>query len=141
MPRTANTRPPETPQSDVSPTFSNTSASMEQAIQACLECQGICLETSLLYCLEVGGKHAEPTHIRLMLDCAEICQTSANFMRRNAELHGAVCAVCEQVCERCAEECDAFTDDEKMHRCAEICRTCAAACHNMATTFLSTMPI
>jgi hypothetical protein len=30
----------------------------------------------------------------LLLDCAEICQTAANFMLRNSELHSRTCAVC-----------------------------------------------
>jgi hypothetical protein len=29
--------------------------------------------------LELGGKHTEARHFRLMLDCAQICQTTADF--------------------------------------------------------------
>src|SRR5450830_1628598 len=53
--------------------------SMRSCIQECTNCHGICVET-ITHCLEMGGKHAEAAHIRLLLDCAEICQTSANFI-------------------------------------------------------------
>ena len=78
------------------------SPEMQQCIQNCMECHRICLET-VPHCLQMGGKHAEAAHIRLLLDCAEICQTSANFMIRGSDLHTRTCAVCAEVCERCAE--------------------------------------
>jgi hypothetical protein len=84
------------------------------------------------HCLEKGGRHAEPQHIRLLLDCAEICQTSANFMVRGSDLHAATCRACAEVCERCADDCERMADDEMMRRCAEICRRCAASCAQMA---------
>jgi hypothetical protein len=104
---------------------------MRQCIENCVDCASICIETTM-HCLQMGGEHAEPEHIRLLMDCAEICQTSANFMLRNSELHGSVCGVCAEVCERCAEDCARFTDDDVMQQCAEICRTCAASCREMA---------
>lgn len=60
---------------------------MEQCIQNCLNCHHVCYETALNHCLETGGKHTEPQHFRLMMNCAEICQTSANFMLSGSELH------------------------------------------------------
>ena len=108
------------------------SAEMQRCIQECTNCHGVCLET-VAHCLQMGGKHAEAAHIRLLQDCAEICQTSANFMLRGSELHGRVCAVCAEVCERCAEDCERFGDDQQMQACAQACRSCAEACRQMAT--------
>lgn len=104
---------------------------MHACIQACQSCHDICTET-VTHCLEMGGEHATPSHIRLLLDCAEICQTSANFMLRSSAAHGAVCNVCAAVCERCAEDCERFGDDEMMQRCAETCRSCAESCRETA---------
>lgn len=109
------------------------SQDMQRCIQECLNGHSICLQTTT-YCLEMGGKHAEAGHIRLLLDCAEICQTSANFMLRSSELHGRVCGVCAEVCERCAQSCEQFGDDAQMSACAESCRRCAASCKSMAST-------
>ena len=71
------------------------------------------------------AEHAAAAHITTLLDCAEICQTSAHVMSRGSDMHGAVCATCADACERCAEACDQFPEDELMQRCAEICRRCA----------------
>ena len=84
---------------------------MRACIQECQNCHNVCTET-IAHCLEMGGDHAEPNHIRLLLDCAEICQTSANFMLRMSEFHGQTCGVCAEVCERCAEDCERFGDDQ-----------------------------
>jgi hypothetical protein len=110
-----------------------TNVDVEQCIQNCKDCHDMCVET-IAHCLEIGGKHAEPAHIRLMLDCAEICQTSANFMLRGSDLHRYTCGVCAEVCERCAQDCERFEDDDYMQECAKVCRSCAESCRQMATT-------
>ena len=86
------------------------SGEMEQCIDVCLDCYHICMET-VQYCLEQGGRHADAAHVRALLDAAQICQTNADFMCRGSELHGRTCAVCAEVCERCAQSCDQFGDD------------------------------
>lgn len=108
-----------------------TNQSMLQCIENCLECYGICL-AAITYCLEKGGEHAEAKHVRLLLDCAEICQTSANFMIRGSALHPITCGACAEICARCAEDCERMTDDEQMRKCAEACRRCAESCRQMA---------
>jgi len=84
------------------------------------------------HCLDKGGKHAESRHIGLLLDCAEICQTSANFMLRGSDQHPSACAICAEVCERCAARCDQLGNEDFMRRCAEACRRCAQSCREMA---------
>lgn len=105
---------------------------MRHCISECHECHDTCLET-LAHCLQMGGDHAAPDHVRLMQDCAEICHTSEDFMLRGSDLHTSTCGVCAEVCERCAEDCARFTDDF-MKRCAEVCRRCAAMCREMAAS-------
>lgn len=106
-------------------------AEMKQCIQNCLDCHSICLNT-VTYCLQQGGMHSELPHIRLMLDCAEICQTSANFMLRGSEMHVRTCAICAEICLKCAEDCEQMGDDEQMKACAQMCRTCAETCRQMS---------
>ena len=107
------------------------SSAMSECVESCLECARTCLETAR-HCLELGGEHAAAAHITTLLDCAEICETCANFMSRGSEMSGAVCATCADACDRCAEACEQFPDDELMRRCAEICRRCAESCRSMA---------
>src|SRR3954465_9746154 len=107
---------------------------MRTCIQNCLDCHRICTET-VAHCLQKGGRHAEAAHIRLLLDCAQICGTSADFMLRSSHFHTDVCRVCSTICEQCAEECSRMAEgDRTMQQCAEICRSCAASCQAMATT-------
>lgn len=106
---------------------------MEECAQNCHECAETCLET-VNYCLQKGGEHAKAEHIRLLLDCAEICDTSHNFIARESELHGTVCNVCAEICERCAESCEMIGgNDEQMKKCAEVCRKCADSCRQMGS--------
>jgi hypothetical protein len=108
------------------------SADMRECIDNCTNCHNICLET-IVHCLQMGGKHAETAHVRLLMDCAEICATSANFMLRGSDLHSRTCAVCAEVCKRCADDCEQLADgDEQMLRCAEMCRRCAESCRRIA---------
>ena len=106
---------------------------MQRCIEECLNCHSICTQT-VNHCLSMGGEHAQPTHITTLLDCAEICQTSANFMLRGSPLHARTCGVCTEACTRCAEECERLAGgDQQMQACADACRRCAESCRQMAT--------
>ncbi len=102
---------------------------MQDAIKACLDCHSLCLQVAMSYCLERGGRHVEQQHFRLMLNCAELCQTSANFMLSGSPLHGRVCAVCAEACEACAKSCEQVGD---MRECVDECQRCARSCRAMA---------
>ncbi len=114
------------------PETANLTDEMQRCIEDCLDCHAICLTTSQ-YCLQLGGEHAHVTHMRTLLDCAEICQTGANFMLRGSPLHAATCAVCAEACTRCADECARFDADPQMQACADLCRQCADSCSEMAS--------
>lgn len=83
---------------------STVSAERQQCIAECLSCHAVCVAT-VHYCLSQSGKHAEAGHIRTMLDCAQACITSADFMLRGSELHMRTCGLCAEACERCADPC------------------------------------
>lgn len=102
---------------------------MQNCIEECLDCHRICLQEAMNHCLEKGGKHLEPTHFRLMMNCAEICQTSANFMLSGSQHHKLTCGVCAQICEACAQSCEQVGE---MEECVRACRRCAESCQKMA---------
>lgn len=104
---------------------------MQQCINECLNCYSVCLQT-VTHCLQMGGKHAEASHIQLLLACAEICQTSANFMLLGSDLHTRMCGVCAEVCEQCATSCEQMGNEAQMQTCAEACSRCAESCRRMA---------
>lgn len=107
------------------------SGEMEACIQNCLDCYKICSQL-LSHCLEKGGKHADPQHIKLLEDCAKICNISADFMLRNSAYYSSLCEVCAEICIACAESCEAIADDEMMKQCVDICKKCASSCEKMA---------
>jgi hypothetical protein len=108
------------------------SEQMLVCIQNCQDCHRACLQT-LTYCMNQGGPHAEPEHLRLLMDCADICATSAAFMLRASDLHAVTCAACAEVCRRCADDCAALSDDLRMQALADTCRHCAESRASMAS--------
>jgi hypothetical protein len=105
---------------------------MDECIQNCLDCYRACLAT-VPHCLNRGGEHASQAHITILLECAELCQTSARLMLIQSTIHGDVCNVCATACERCADDCLRMgSGDAKMLNCAEVCNRCAKTCAGMA---------
>ncbi len=95
----------------------------------CIECFRVCNET-IRSCLEKGGKHANSDHINMLIDCARICQTSADFLSRSSDSHRVTCEACKKICEKCAEDCRKMSDKEMIY-CAEMCEKCVKSCEKM----------
>ena len=104
---------------------------LHDSVEECVNCHAVCTMT-LQHCLAIGGGHSEINLVGVLLDCAELCQTSANFMLRGSPYHVVTCAACAELCRACAEACAAMTDDEQMQHCAEVCLSCAASCDRMS---------
>ena len=107
-----------------------TDLTQEECLKLCLDCHHICLEMAMHHCLQTGGKHTEPEHFRLMLNCAEMCQTNANFILSSSNLHVLTCGVCAEICRLCASSCEAIGE---MEGCVQACRACADSCERMAS--------
>lgn len=108
------------------------SRSMQECIDACKQCHDTCLRMAMTHCLQMGGRHAEPEHMQLMITCADICQTAANAMIAQASVHGAICGACAEVCNACARSCEDVGD---MDDCVQACRRCAESCEEMSHTY------
>ncbi len=108
----------------------NNQGSLKSCIELCWTCRNECNETLFNHCLEEGGKHVAPEHVRLMSDCIQICQTAADFMTRQSPMHEATCAACADICEACAKSCEAI-GGEQMKRCADVCRKCSKSCRDV----------
>jgi hypothetical protein len=105
---------------------------MRRCIAECLDCHRICLET-VNHCFSHGGKHAAPRHMGLLLDCAQICDTSADFLLRGSEFHARTCGVCAELCAACADSCQEIgPHDAILQRCIEACLRCGDSCRRMA---------
>lgn len=101
----------------------------QETLRALAHCQTTCHAMALIHCLELGGDHARPQHIRLMLDCSEICGVTGTFLAHKSQFHTQLCALCVEICETCAEDCEKLG---QMEDCVAACRACAALCREMA---------
>lgn len=105
---------------------------MKAGAKICLDCHGTCVAT-ITHCLERGGKHADAAHIRIMMDCAQICLTCADFMLRGSDHAHHLCKECAEICRACEASCRAMADGGAQEMaCAEACKACAESCSSMA---------
>ncbi len=106
---------------------------MESDIKVMTDCYLSCTKT-IKHCLEMGGEHASPEQINLLMDCAKICNLASDFACRGSANHKGLCSLCADICNQCAEQCDSMAgDDEDMKKCAEVCRQCAEVCEKMSS--------
>lgn len=103
---------------------------MREAIRECTSC-AIAAKEALTFSLAHGAEHAEADHLRLLMDCAQICQTSADFLLRASPLNGDICRACAIVCRAVGADASDIGTPELL-RLAEHCRACATACDTMA---------
>ena len=47
-------------------TMTRMTQDMQECSKRCWECHRVCLET-ISHCLQMGGQHADPAHIRLLM--------------------------------------------------------------------------
>jgi hypothetical protein len=68
--------------------------------------------------------------IALDIDCAQICALAAAAMSRGSEHSQAICTLCADMCQSCADEC---VKHQMAHcqQCAQACQDCAKECRNM----------
>jgi len=105
------------------------SRQVRDTIEALQRCHALCLSMAMTHCLEMGGEHARPQHLRLMLDCAGLCAFTADALGRKSQFHNRFAALCAEVCETCEKDCAALGD---MEDCVEACRDCARLCTEIA---------
>lgn len=111
----------------------HTDDAMEKCIDLCQDCHALCTKT-VAHCLRLGGRHAAADHIRLFLDCAQLCDVTAQYLLRGSSLHERMCGLCAEACRQCADSCvQVAGDDQMVKQCVEMCRSCAGSCERMAS--------
>lgn len=106
---------------------------MTRCIQLCQDCHTLCVQM-ISHCVNLGGRYAAPEHIRLLMDCAQMCTTTAEYMARESVFHDRLCGLCAEMCRLCAESCERTAgDDQMMKQCAGECRRCAESCERMSS--------
>ncbi len=102
-------------------------SSMNEIIRACNECHSACLEALVFHGDKAGGRQLSSQHIKRLVSCMEICQTTSNMLTIGSPLLDRICEICAYICEQCATSCS-HASGRLMERCVEACKACAGAC-------------
>jgi hypothetical protein len=104
---------------------------LEECIQNCWRCHRQCLETTIYLSAENVDDGLQDK-VKLLLSCAEICQSTANLLLLGASICQDVCRLCAEVCEAGAMLFDPDTGDRQLRLCFDACCDCAASCRAVA---------
>jgi len=106
------------------------SLELSACIADCTRCHRVCLNMATNHCLEQGGRHAAPEHLRTMLVCAAVCHTAADVMMTGSPLYHRICGACAEICDACLASCRGLDD---MDDCLVACQRCKDSCEVMAS--------
>lgn len=98
-------------------------------MEVCRTCHEVCLSMAMVHCLELGGRHIEPEHFRLMMSCAWLCDTMADFIASQSPFAEQLARLCAEVCEACADSCE---EVGQMADCVQACRQVVQQCRHVS---------
>lgn len=96
-----------------------------RCVDECERCHRLCLRSALADGLEQGGEHVDPSHLRLMLACSDLCRATADAVLAAFDTGEELCILCARTCDQCAQSCERVGD---LQECVDACRTCAQSC-------------
>jgi hypothetical protein len=102
--------------------------STQSCMEACTQCHQTLMHTVMQYSLPHDTTQFDIELFRLMMNCAELCQTTANFQLSDSKFCRQVATLNAQLCEECAAGCERRGDLED---CVQACRECAECCRNL----------
>lgn len=103
---------------------------LRAAFLACLRAHEAC-EAAVTQVLR-GDDGAVDERVGTLLDCADVCRTTARHIRHGSPLVRGTAGVAAELCERAAEACTALAGVPVMAAYAEACRRTAACCRRVA---------
>jgi hypothetical protein len=109
---------------------------LARCIEACSDCAQACTQCAD-DCLSEHQPQDLVKCIRLNLDCADVCGTTARMISRQTEYDAnvarAMLEACIAACRSCGDECERHGRHGMEHCtvCAEQCRRCEDACRSL----------
>ncbi|MCV7578587.1 four-helix bundle copper-binding protein [Micrococcus luteus] len=108
---------------------------LAECIEACLACAQTCTACADA-CLSEDMVAEMRRCIRLNLDCADVCGTTAAVLTRqtgeDASTVRALLEACRTACRACGDECASHSEmHEHCAVCAESCRRCEQVCADL----------
>jgi hypothetical protein len=101
----------------------------QHAIASCMKCAAICNYCASA-CLMQNDANEMSRCIHLARECSAICVLAAEVMSIGGITTDAVCALVEEICQYCGDECFKF-NKEHCSECADMCRRTIAACRSI----------
>jgi len=103
-----------------------------QCIDQCFDCTQTCISCADA-CLAEPTVNELKQCIRLNLDCADVCETTARLASRrtgsNQDLLQQTLQLCANACRMCGAECQRHAARmEHCRICADACKACEQAC-------------
>ena len=106
----------------------------QRYIEACMDCAIACNHCASS-CLNEDEINSLANCIRLDLECASVCITTAKLMSSDSEFSTHISRLCADICEACATECEKH-EMEHCKKCAMACRYCAEQCESLVLAWL-----
>lgn len=108
---------------------------LSELIDSCLDCTQACT-TCADACLGEENIQMLGRCIRLDLDCADVCDTTAKILSRQLafepEMARTVVEACARAVKLCGDECEEHAEHHEHCRvCMESCRRCEEACNRV----------
>ncbi len=89
----------------------STAADPYQAcIYACGRCAQACYEC-LNACLNEQDANPRKNCIKILMECAKMCEMSVGLMAMNGQFAKDHCKLCATICDKCAQECKMVQDE------------------------------
>jgi len=104
---------------------------LRAAFLACLRAHQACEEAVAQALRADEGGHVDE-RVGALLDCADVCRTTARYIRYGSPLLRGTAGVAAELCARAAEACATGAALPVMAAYAEACRRAAACCRRVA---------
>jgi hypothetical protein len=98
-------------------------------IDACQACIMAC-HSCAAACLQEPDVKKMAACIAQDLECAQVCELAAASMARHSPHVPAICRLCAEICQACADECGKHSHGH-CQTCAAACQQCAMSCNLM----------
>jgi hypothetical protein len=98
-------------------------------LDACAECGQRLRALAREGARAAKGSDAERARWRLLLDCAELCEATVNFLQGESVFLPQLTEACMHLCDECATELDTVRGDPAVAAAAAAARACSRACH------------
>ena len=111
------------------PAATHLPSGMLECVEACMACLVVLRAYARSGARAGPGSTVDRALWRLMLDCAEVCEATASFLRAESTFPPQLTESCTQLCDECAAACEsAAPASPGLEACSAACRRGAKAC-------------